>query len=289
MGLKLAAIFLCACLALITQGGCSPAHVTGNAWKRTLPDTAGKLDVQFLGIKEGEATLLRFSQHAILIDTGTKESVHEVIKRLQEQNVRELDALILTNSLEDYCGGAREIIHSIDVKEVGLPAPTAQTIIRQASPLSSPVRLLKQGNKLDMAPGIELSVLSPAQRLYLTPEDNSLVLQMTYNKIKILFTSAIHQEGEQELPGETLGSQILKVSDGGTAEASSQAFIERVDPQTAIIFTGKDRLSQNQVIRRLSENWSDIYLTQQKGTVHVITNGTDYFIYTEKGLTEGTN
>ncbi|WCK56114.1 hypothetical protein PP175_09485 [Aneurinibacillus sp. Ricciae_BoGa-3] len=289
MRLKIVALFLCACLIATTQQGCSPAEITGNPWEKDLPDTAGKLDVEFLGIKQGEASLLRFSQHAVLIDAGTKQSAHEIVEQLKQQGVRELDALILTNSLGDYCGGAREIIHSIAVKQVALPALTAKSIIQQAGPFSPGVLLLREGNTLHMPVGIELAVLAPAARPFLAAEDNSLVLQMTYNKIKILFTSAIHKEAEQMLLRQSLQSQILKVSDEGAPEATSEAFIEKVDPQASIIFTGTHTLSQNEVIRKLSENWSDIYLTQKKGTVHVITSGTDYSIYTDKGLKEGTN
>ncbi|WP_027417525.1 ComEC/Rec2 family competence protein [Aneurinibacillus terranovensis] len=278
-------------LLLFTGLGCSAAMNVGssmfdrNTYKEKLY-TPAALDAQFLGIPDGEATLLHFPSYNVLIDTGTNMSGRSVVELLRKQHILQVDLLVLTNNLEDYAGGAGEIIHELHVKKLIVPASLAPSILRRIGALDMPVRRVKKGDVLVLPEGAKIQVLLPTDPLLLSPEDNSLVLQLTYNKMKMLFTSGIHAEAERRLLGYNLRSQILKVSDEGCNAATDPFFLKKVDPQTSIIFTGSDGLSRKDVVRRLAEDWSDVYQVCSKGTVHVLTNGHDYQIYTER-LTKG--
>ncbi|MFX6567384.1 hypothetical protein ABTG51_20085, partial [Acinetobacter baumannii] len=89
-----------------------------------------------------------------------------------------------------------------------------------------------------------ISILHPSENLFLSPQDNSLVFMLQQEKIRFLFTSGIGEDAEERLiqqDGKKLKAEVLKVAAQGSNQASSQPFLSLVDPQVAVIETGKSR------------------------------------------------
>ncbi|CAJ1002801.1 hypothetical protein BSPP4475_10780 [Brevibacillus aydinogluensis] len=86
--------------------------------------------------------------------------------------------------------------------------------------------------------------------------------------------------------GGQLKAEVLKVADQGRNQASSQPFLSKVDPQVAVILTGKSRNelkdSQEEVLERLGESWAETFITSQHGTITILSNGRDYRVVKRK-------
>ncbi len=241
--------------------------------------------VTYLTLPVGESTLVRFpnGKH-MLVDTGAAQDVKTLLGLLAERKVTKLDYVIITNDQPEQAGGFPYLAESLQIDTVMLPKLTEETV-RQAVPIKSDKKLipLSKGDQIGLDKDISITILHPSENLFLSPQNNSLVFLLKQGKIRFLFASAIGEDAEERLieqEGKNLKAEVLKVASQGSNQASSQPFLSLVDPQVAVIETGKSRAemktSQEEILERLGESWAETYITSQDGTITILSNGSDY-------------
>ncbi|HJV46402.1 MAG TPA: MBL fold metallo-hydrolase [Bacillota bacterium] len=242
------------------------------------------LAVHFLGITEGEASLIRFPDgYTVVIDSGSHQSGKEVAQLLFSHHVKRIDTLILTGQMDGHIGGTEELLKHFPIEKILVPEPLQSAIQNKVSiPQNVLLLPVREGQNYTFPMGVVLKILHPGEPLSLSPEDNSLVLQLVHQHIKILFTSDINERTEQLLVKKyNVKSQILKVSDGGSNQASDPKFLKQVDAHAAIIFHDGHPRMHPKVLERLTETWMDVYQTKSHGTVSIFSNGKHYRIRKE--------
>ncbi|MFY0543102.1 ComEC/Rec2 family competence protein [Brevibacillus sp. H7] len=245
------------------------------------------LVVTFFALPNGESTLIRLPNgKTMLIDSGSAEDWKTLQALLAERRLTRIDYAVITNDQPEQAGGFPFLTEGMKLETIVFPA-LLQDSIRTAVPLRADKKLLPvaAGDQLKLDSNVVLTVLHPSEYLFLSPQDNSLVFLLRHDKIRFLFTSAIHVRAEERLlesQAHRLKAEVLKVADQGSNQASSQPFLAKVDPQVAVIQIGKPRDqmkdSQEEVIERLGESWSESYITSQHGTITILSNGKDYRI-----------
>lgn len=77
----------------------------------------------------------------------------------------------------------------------------------------------------------------------------------------------------------------MKVPHHGSASATSDALLEAVQPQYAVISSGEDRnlLPRNETLKRLADHDVGIFRTDENGGIAILTDGAETKIYTENG------
>ena len=88
---------------------------------------------------------------------------------------------------------------------------------------------------------------------------------------------------ENQLMQEGLGENtILKIGDHGDAAATSQEFLEQINPEAVVIMTGKgnqDGHPDLETLKTLNESGVfQVYQTMNDGTIIISTDGNDYFV-----------
>lgn len=245
---------------------------------------AQEIAVHFLAISQGESTLIQGTDgFTMLVDAGSAKSGSELADLLEQNHILKIDALVLTGDMDHHVGGADKILERFPVDQVLVPKLIKETILRE---IHIPVRKLEtiqEGQTLEW-PQFKMRILHPAEPLSLSPQANSLVFQLIHGDVKFLFTSDINEAAENELLQKyNVKSQILKVSDSGSNQASSPAFLEKVDAHAAIIFKNQTVAEGvDEVVERLHETWIDIYQTKNHGTISIFSDGEDYRIKREK-------
>ncbi|UFJ42742.1 MBL fold metallo-hydrolase [Brevibacillus humidisoli] len=245
----------------------------------------------YFNLSSGESTLVRFPNgKKLLIDTGGVDDVKNLLKLLQERHVTKLDYVLISNDLPAYSGGYPFLAKNLQIDTVLLPKLIAHAIHR-VIPIDEEkkVQLLSEGDVLSFDTNISLTVFHPSEHLFLSPQDNSLVVQLRQGELHFLYPSGIGVKAEDRMlkrHGTELRSQVLKVADQGSNQASSQPFLTKIDPQVAVIQTGKSRdemtSGQAEIVERLDESWAETYITGQDGTITILSNGKDYKVLKEK-------
>ena len=266
----------------------------------TLPD--GRLHVSILDVGQGESILIRTPDgQNILVDSGPDpaSACIQIGKRLPFWD-RRIDMLILTQLQSDHIAGSLELLKRYDIRSMGIP-PSASSatlpgeIIETVKIKQIALSTLFYGQQLDADGGVLLTVLNPPPAPFKgtddDPNNNSVVIRVSYGKVSFLLCSDIGVEAERYLTDNRveLRSDVLKVAHHGSRGSTSDEFLTIVNPSAAVISAGavnrfghphKETLDR---LHAVLEN-SNIFITSTRGNVEFITDGQRLWYSVEKLL-----
>ncbi len=235
--------------------------------------------VSYLPLSIGEATLIQLPDNEFyLVDVGGKEAEKQMVSLLKQHGVQTLKGIFLTNPYDEHMGALDVVIQQFPVNTIYLPELTASTYHLSAFSQIK-IRKVTKGDEIVLYPEVKIEVLSPSEPLSLSPQANSMVFLLKHKDIQFLFTSDINEEIEERLTSQfSLKSEILKVSDFGSNAGTSPVFLKEVDPHIGIIFSSdlETYPLSDDVIERLHESWTDVYILKRYGEIQVLSDGLNY-------------
>lgn len=250
------------------------------------------LKVHFIDVGQADAALLEYQddgkEYHILIDSGDWKD-NRTVDYLNKEGITDLDLLVGTHPHSDHIGKMDEIIEDFNVEEVWMSGDdaTSQVFERVVDAIESndvDYNEPKAGETYDIG-SLHIEVISPAS---LTGDLNngSIVLKLTYGGVDFLFTGDIETAAEEGIleRGEDIKADILKVGHHGSETSSTQAFVDKVEHEVAIISVGENNKyghPHESVLNRLVANGEELYSTKDNGTVIVETDGNNYTVTTE--------
>lgn len=268
---------------------------------RTYPVGEKTLTVVFLNVRQGDSIFIEtpLGKH-ILIDGGpcVKEwssfdaGKNVLIPYLRKHRIRKLDLVVATHPDLDHIGGLLEVVKRIPIK-LFLDSGTLSTtytyeqLLKEIERRKIKYKVAKPGIvKVD--PSVTLEVLSQIDDRYRdNPNDNSIVLKLSFGKISFLFTGDITQNAELFLVhhyGNKLSADILKAPHHGSNSSSSLSFLKAVAPKIYIISCGKNPFGHphKEVVDRILGLGIKLYRTDKCGHIIIKTDGEKINITTER-------
>ena len=214
--------------------------------------------ILFVNVGKADAAILRFGEHTVLVDTGSKESAPQLLAGLNAMGVSKIDAVFITHSHSDHLGGLDALAANYDIPMVYSPfyseadKNSTGKIVKRAEKLGLAHKELQAGDEVAIADGVSFSVLGPLERNEEDDNDNSLVLRLRYGGKTFLLAGDMQFTEEQTLidSGAELKSDLLKVGNHGNPDATGADFASLVSPSVAIISTntGEDLDSANPLV-----------------------------------------
>lgn len=224
-------------------------------------------------------------------DTGDKV----VVPYLRSRGIDHVDVLILTHPHGDHVGGLPAVLRAERVGVVldgtCLPYPSAdyREFLRLVKDDHIPYRHAVRGMKLDFGDGVTGEILNPpAQGLpYGTGDDDktvndySVVLRLTYGQTHFMLDGDAEVEAEANImaayPPSELRADALKVGHHGSRNASSDAWLDAVQPRFGVISCGLHNsfgFPHEESVSRLAAHHVRIYRTDINGAVTFMSDGT---------------
>lgn len=257
---------------------------------------ADNLKVNFINVGEGDCILIEAPNKInILIDGGgTPQSDFDVgnkivIPYLRRKGINEIDLLILTHPHLDHLEGLLPILKEFKVDMVldsGLLCDSSEykEFISLILEKGISYHKAKAGDNFIFSNNLEIFLLNP---LYDSDFNNaSIVVKLFYKNADFLFTGDIEEAAEKKLLvwQNILQSDILKVAHHGSSTSTNLEFLDKVNPNIAVITVGKNHFGHpsQKIIERLEDKNIQIYRTDEDGTVIIRTNGQEYWIRTLK-------
>lgn len=202
------------------------------------------LELRFLDVGQGDATLLRSAGRTALIDAGPLGI--PMRRRLAALGVRQLDLVVLSHNHTDHFGGLLDVLGRLPVRAVldnGRPAPTPayRRLLAQLERVR-PVLLRPQQRTIQLGEA-RLRVVPPPVRVRGDPQNNrSLLVYVEAAGVRGLFP------GDAERPqlayhrarGELLPVAFLKAPHHGSSDAVSRATLARLRPRVVVLSLGRD-------------------------------------------------
>jgi competence protein ComEC len=210
-------------------------------WQAPRPPV-GQFELLAADIGQGNAVLVRTTHHALLYDAGPRfsresDAGHRVLVPLLRALDVRLDTLLLSHRDSDHTGGALALLAM-------QPQVTVLSSIEDTNELQSvhPVTRCGAGQRWRWD-GVDFEVLHPQATDYgavLKSNAMSCTLRLSNGVQSALLVGDIEQAQEARLVSEgvNLKADVLLVPHHGSKSSSSAAFLDAVQPQTALVQAG---------------------------------------------------
>ncbi len=260
----------------------------------------GVLNVVFLDVGQGDCILVRTcSGRTVLIDGGgstnpamdSKVGELTVVPYLLDSGTGCLDAVIATHAHSDHVQGLIDVIDMIKVRCLIIPSLEDMSyfdeLLNAAFKKGIPVSACSSGDMIKLDDQTEMHVLSPENDCSAdekTLNNTSLVIKLCYEETSILFMGDAEMEIEEKLikknaalpeSGSLLDADIIKIGHHGSNTSTCEAFIEMVDPDAAVISTGRNNFGHpsQRVLDVLEKNGVRTFRTDMCGAVVLVSDG----------------
>ena len=248
------------------------------------------MNVHFIDVGQGDATLIQSEDFVILIDAGRHDR-NDVVSYLKSSGIDKIDLLVLTHPHADHIGQADKVLNEFKVDEVWASGNehTSRTfervldaIIKSNASYVEPIA----GEKYQIGPAT-VTILHPGESLSGDLNNDSVSFRLDYGDISFIFTGDAEKEAEESMinSGLPLKAHILHVGHHGSNTSSTQKFLNKVRPKVAIYSAGKDNSyghPHEEIVKRYNDMGIVLYGTDVHGTIILKTDGTTYEVITSK-------
>jgi competence protein ComEC len=240
------------------------------------------LTVTFLDVGQGDAAVVRTPDGAtVLIDAGPEEQ--QVATELAALGIRRIDLAVATHAHADHIDGFPAVLARFPVPlliDPGCPgdSPSYRRFLDAVRDEGVPVRHPRGGRRLTVGRLI-VEVLGPdrCSPAGQSPNDDSLVLRLTYGRSTVLFSGDAEVPAQRDLLADEdpVQAAVLKVPHHG-GDTSAAEFFDAVDSTVAVVSTGPNDYGHPNpgVLASLRAEGMAVYRTDLAGDV-TITFATD--------------
>lgn len=268
-------------------------QLTGDILMQPSGDTEGEaadpdgysqepLEVHYIDVGQGSATLIKSRDHAMLIDAGDSDQGTKLQLYLTKQGVEGLDYLVLTHPDADHIGGAPVIITKFGIGQLFLSNyekdnKTTQKV-RDAMQYKGLTASDYQVGDTFALGNASFTILGPAKE-YADSNNASIALMVQNGNNRFLFTGDCEAEAEADLiaSGADLSADVYLAGHHGSDTASSQAFMDAVSPTYAVISCGEGNSYGHphaEVLNRFRSMGIQVFRTDEQGSVIAESDGT---------------
>ena len=256
------------------------------------------LKVVVFDVGQGDSIFIQTpGEKQILIDGGESQIILEKLNQEMKFNDRQIDIVVLTHPHADHLGGLIEVLKRYQVSAIWMTG-----VIHTSNVYLEFLNLIKEKNiptkiifscqqdelegcsdLIEIETGVQFKILYPLENLFEKRIDNlnnsSIVMRLDYDNSSLLLMGDAETPVEKEILEnfkiEELKADVLKVGHQGASDASSQEFLEIINPEYAIISVGADNSYGHpslRIIRRIERLGIKILRTDEMGDIQFVAN-----------------
>ena len=254
----------------------------------------------FADVGQGDMTAITTpAGHRIVVDGGPDpQRASEVLGAELPYWDRSVDMIVLTHPHSDHISGLNETLRRYNVGSVlerrqdfqGTEYAAWNDLVESEG--ADTIEAVP-GLSLSFPDGVVIGVLGPPTELLTVTEsdvDNgSVIVRVAYGDRSFIVTGDLFSEGEAWLveSGQRLSTDVLRVAHHGSKTSSSQAFLDAVAPDVAVISVGSDNRFGHpnpEVVERLQSvvHESHVFTTAESGSITFETDGEKLWMWTER-------
>lgn len=239
-------------------------------------DDGDPLEVHFIDVGQGDATLLTCGGEAMMVDFGDNSKGTYLQKYLMDRKIKALSYGVGTHPDADHIGGEDVILYKFPTQHVLMPDVTNDTatyrdVVDTCKARNYRIEHPAAGTSFKLG-SATVKVLAPNSASYDDMNSYSIVLMVTKGKNRFLLTGDATTLSEDEMlkKGYDLSADVLKVGHHGSYTSTSDAFLKAVSPEYAVISCGKDNRyghPHDITMKKLKKAGVKIFRTDTQGTV----------------------
>lgn len=244
---------------------------------------AAELYITNLQAGEADAAIIRYKNHAGMIDVGLEENYDVIAAELKRQGIGALSFLILTHYDKDHIGGACKLLEEYPVDRIFVPdyegqgeryseLKTALTGHSGVVTVSEKQIITYEDMILELYPPEDKeSILSGKGE---RDNDMSIVSKITFKDEVFLFLGDIEKRRTKQLLAsqEDFKADWIKYPHHGRYKKYQEDFIKVIAPEWAIISSDKMTEASEETVKMLDKEGILVYGTWQ-GNVQTVSDG----------------
>jgi competence protein ComEC len=252
---------------------------------------AESLEVTFLAVGHGDATVVSHRGRHVLIDgggvpQGTDTGRRFVLPFLRQKRVRELELAVLSHAHPDHALGLTTTLEQVPTKRLWLspspPGPLTTDLLAAAD--GADVELVERGHEGLVLGDVRLEVLGPpVDRAIIEDEnDRSIVLKLTHGEVSFLLTGDIEEVAE-DLLGDPGPITVVKAPHHGSDTSSTPAFVAQTRARYVVFCVGRNNrfgFPRADVVARWEQAGARCYRTDRDGAITFRSDGRDVQVET---------
>lgn len=268
----------------IKEGNSEENNAEENEPAEVIIGTEGDLEIHFIDVGQGDATLIMCGDDAMLIDAGYwdyGEGVEAYVDYQLEDN--HLDYVIATHPDADHVGGLSEIF--------GSETLTCDKIFfsgydRDTGTMYYVEEAMKEKGYISEVPSVgdtynlgdaKFTIIGPVQ-MYEKCNDNSICILLEYGSTKYLFCGDAEELAEADMVEGiyNIDCDVLKISHHGSKTSTTPTFLAEVSPEYAVISVGENNeyFQPHATVLNLLRNYGiNVFRTDEQGSVVCTSNG----------------
>ena len=263
------------------------------------------LEITFLDVGQGDCAFVRTEDgRTCLIDGGSSDTKkvgrYQIEPFLKCRGVGRLDYMFVSHGDMDHINGLEELIErqqeGVSIGCVVLPEQKLwdeklEQLCELATSNGIPVVTIQKGQEIPWK-DVMLTCLEPdaeefdktgsgasgnvesgngASESSVSGNAASMVLELQYGDLKVLFTGDVEGTGEEILTEDmTENCTVLKVAHHGSRNSTSEAFLKKAGPKLAIISAGRENRYGHphaETLERLTAEGCSILNTAECGAI----------------------
>ncbi|WHX99070.1 ATP-dependent DNA helicase [Neobacillus sp. DY30] len=258
--------------------GSASSFEYGNVEKIDLNLKDHEIAVTFLGLGDGEATLIQGSNgENILVNTGGEETSEDLSEILKRYRVKEVSTLIITSRQNLFVDQLAQIIPKYNVKKLIATPEIINELKNMTAPfLEIEVLAWNEGTTQELITDLKAEVLSAGKG---ENEGIDFTLQFFKHRLFLMTSSSDHVE-ENLLKKPLDDVTIFKVPNWAKEDSLSERLIQYVNPQISILFESEQHQPDPDIIYNLQDTWSEVFFTKKHGTITIKFTENNYEVFT---------
>lgn len=250
--------------------------------------------VYYLDVDQGDCSIVVCDDEVMVIDTGSYPQLTDIQEALYALEVEIIDYLVITHQHDDHMSCAERLMGIYNVKNIVMPKLSEENAVNS----DTYTRLLHSIADYDVNPiaaqhgeflklgSATIEILAPLKQ-YKELNNMSIVMKITYGETSFLFQGDAESQVESDLlySDYDLTADILKLGHHGSKTASTEKYLDAVNPQIAIISCGQGNTYGHPrvtVMEYLVKRDIDFYITVDSGDITVASDGKNIEVFTEK-------
>ncbi len=243
-----------------------------------------ELQVHFLDVGQGDATLILCDGHAMLIDAGGNNKGTAVQLYLKKQGVQSLDYIVGTHPDSDHIGGMDVILTKFDCGTILMPGyekdtATYRDVLEAIDYKSYQITEPVVGNTYFLGEA-GFTIIAPHRTDYEEANNVSIGIKLVHGENCFLFTADAEGVAQMDMinSGLDIQADVLKIGHHGSWAAMSPAWIEAVRPEYGIISCGIGNdygHPHEQTLALLAEKNVQLFRTDVQGSIVAISDGAE--------------
>lgn len=242
--------------------------------------TNSNLEVYYFDVGQADSILIRENDNNILIDAGNNEDGEKLVNYLKNDlNIEKFNMVVGTHPHEDHIGGLDNVIDSFEIDTILMPNATStsktfENVLDSIEKKDYKITVPKINEEFNYN-NINIKVLYTGTNEK-DLNNTSIVLKLTYQNNKFLFMGDATSKVEKKLLNEDIKSDVLKIGHHGSEYSTTKNFLDKVNPQYAIIEVGKNNTYKHPkeiTLDKLNKKNIKIYRTDIDGTIKVVSDG----------------